>query len=370
MSSQAIVFQSPSKYIQQRGALKHIGEYVRATFPKTKRACILTSQRLRTRYLQELKQSLVDPVDCDFGGECCMTHLQLLEKQLEGTGVDHVVAFGGGKLLDMAKLLAHKLDLKCIIVPSIAATDAPCIALSVLYTDEGNFVDYEFYHKPSDMVIVDSEVIANAPVKFLVAGMGDAMSTYYEARACLRNPKATSLIAPCKYRPPMIARAIAQECLQILYTHGAQAKADCEANTMSEALDPVIEANILMSGLGAESGGLAIAHGLHNAMTLLPATHSLMHGEKVAYGTIVQLLYERDIDEAIKVVRFNKTVGLPTTLADLHIDAEDGAQLDLLVANCMEEGTTCWNEAPDLSSQVLKEAILEADRLGRTNRVE
>lgn len=133
---------------------------------------------------------------------------------------------------------------------------------------------------------------------------------------------------------------------------------------MSEAVDFVIEANILMSGLGAESGGLAIAHGLHNAMTLLPATHSLMHGEKVAFGTIVQLVYERDIDEALKVIRFNKVVGLPTTLADLHIAAED-AQLDLLVGNCMEEGTTCWNEDSSLNPTALKEAILEADMLGK-----
>lgn len=114
-----------------------------------------------------------------------------------------------------------------------------------------------------------------------------------------------------------------------------------------------------------ECGGLAVAHGLHNAFTLLPETHSLMHGQKVAFGTIVHLLLEDNKAEAIKVARFNKAVGLPTTLQDLKIDMTD-EKLHLLIDKCLEKGSTCWNIGPHLTADLLRVAITEADKLGQS----
>ena len=88
---------------------------------------------------------------------------------------------------------------------------------------------------------------------------------------------------------------------------------DCKAGAgVTDAVDKIIEANILLSGLGVEAGGLAAAHGIHNALTLLPPSHAFMHGEKVAFGTIAQLTLENDRTEAARVARFNQRVGLPT----------------------------------------------------------
>lgn len=98
---------------------------------------------------------------------------------------------------------------------------------------------HRFFPRPPDMVIADTEVIAAAPVRFLVAGMGDAMATFYEARACQNNPQACSLIAPLTYRPPRVAMAIAAACLEVLFCHGVRAKEDCEQRKLSEAVDAV-----------------------------------------------------------------------------------------------------------------------------------
>lgn len=106
-----------------------------------------------------------------------------------------------------------------------------------------------------------------------------------------------------------------------------------------------------------------MAHGLHNAFTLLPETHSLMHGQKVAFGTMVHLLVEDNKEEALRVAQFNKAVGLPTTLRDLHVDLTD-EKLQLLVGNCLEQGNTCWNVGPRLTADTLRAAITEADKLG------
>jgi glycerol dehydrogenase len=176
---------------------------------------------------------------------------------------------------------AHELDLPVVIVPSLASTDAPCTALSVVYSDGGAVAEVVYFPRSPAMVVVDTQVVAEAPPAYLIAGMGDAMATWYEARAVARNPAATTKIAPLSYRPPRIAAAIARCCAETLYEHGVQAVADCAEGKVSDALEAVVEANILHSGLGVECGGLAVAHGLHNALTRLPATHSLMHGQKV-----------------------------------------------------------------------------------------
>jgi glycerol dehydrogenase len=60
------------------------------------------------------------------------------------------------------------------------------------------------------------------------------------------------------------------------------------ASAPSPALERLV-ANTLLSGLGFESSGLAVAHAVQNGLTAAPATHADFHGEKVAYGSLVQL---------------------------------------------------------------------------------
>jgi len=178
----AIAFQSP-KYLQQPGALHHVGEYVTSTFPAARKAGIITSRRLRARYLADLSTSITDMVVIEFSGECSQNWLEKIHAQLVGQGIDYVVGFGGGKLLDLAKLVADKLKVPMVIIPSLASTDAPCIALSVVYTDGGEFEAYVPVPRSPDLVIVDSQVIAEAPVEFLVAGRYGALS----CRSCAHS---------------------------------------------------------------------------------------------------------------------------------------------------------------------------------------
>ena len=184
------------------------------------------------------------------------------------------------------------------------------------------------------MVLVYSEVILDSPVRFLASGMGDALSTYYEAQACQRNPAASSLIAPFIYRPPALATAIGRQCRDVLLEHGEAALAACTSKKMNSAFESVVEANILMSGLGAECGGLAGAHAIHNALNELPDSHKALHGEKVAFGTICQLFLEEDAEEAHKVAQLCKKVRLRWLLEHWQHQSEIPGGLLRFVAPC------------------------------------
>ena len=100
--------------------------------------------------------------------------------------IDTVVAVGGGSAVNTAKQLQYYSGKHIVIVPTVAATDAPCTGLSVIYNDDHSFDKYLFYPTNPDAVMVDTTVIANAPVIFLIAGMGDALGTYFEGRASIR----------------------------------------------------------------------------------------------------------------------------------------------------------------------------------------
>ena len=166
------------------------------------------------------------------------------------------------------------------------------------------------------MVLVDSAVIAQAPGRFLSSGMGDALSTWFEAESC-RIARANNMTG----RPgPMTAYALARLCFDTLMDYGPLALQAVEAHVVTPALEKVIEANTLLSGLGFESGGLGACHAIHNGLTVLPETHSAWHGEKVTIGVLAALfLTDQPAEMVERVYGFCESVKLPTTLADIGL---------------------------------------------------
>ena len=251
-----------------------------------------------------------------------------------------IVGIGGGKTLDTAKSVASRLNIQVVIVPTIAASDAPCSALSVFYDNDGRVAFDEFLHRNPDLVLVDTEIIAQAPSRFLAAGIGDALATYYEAQACRRSGAANCMAVP----GAAVAYAIARECREILFEHGREALADNDRQRVSHDLEQVIEANILLSGVGFESGGVAAAHAIHHGLAEMPETHHYLHGEKVALGILVGLILEQATQEFETVRDFLGQVRLPTSLSALGLHDVTDAQLQSIAARACREGEIMHNE--------------------------
>ena len=276
-----------------------------------------------------------------------------------------MIGVGGGKALDTAKATAHYAGLPVAVVSTIAATDAPCSALSVIYSPEGVFESYVLFRQNPDLVLVDTAIIAKAPVRLLVSGMGDALATWFEADACAKAfagnlPGGSSTAA---------ALSLARLCYDILMQYGYLAKLAVEQGVVTEAVEKVVEANTLLSGLGFESSGLAAAHAIHNGFTALPETHQAYHGEKVAFGTLVQMVLEnRSRQELDEVLRFCSEVGLPTCLADLGVVQASEEKIMQVAATACTAGETIHNEPFKVTSQSVYAAILATDAIGRSQK--
>ena len=357
------VFIAPQRYIQGPGVLRSVGRYL--SLMQAKRAALLMSERGGRNegvLLQEgMRAAGIDCVVSIFNGECSIEEISAQVETLSGERIDCVIAAGGGKCVDAGKAVAFRLGTPVVIVPTLASNDAPCSALSVIYSPLGVSTGVEFYPQSPALVVVDTDIIAAAPERYLVAGMGDAMATWYEARVCLLNKMAVTATGA---RPTLASAAIGETCAHTLFAQGVAAAAAVAANRVDESLENIVEANTLLSGLGFESGGLAAAHGVAQSYTGIAKVHAnYLHGEMVAMGTLAQLMMESRPDEAVRVAEFFAAIGLPVHLGQLSVDAADNSALDVIV-----EGTLGFpfigNMPQPVTAGLVRAAVLGANELG------
>ncbi|GGH28738.1 glycerol dehydrogenase [Paenibacillus segetis] len=370
-------FISPTKYVQGEDELLNLGYFVK-TFGDS--ALLIAHPDDVSRVKEKLDFTInkfnIKLVESDFHGECSREEVARLQALATEYSCSCTIGLGGGKAIDTAKCVAEGEAL--IIVPTIAATDAPTSHSAVLYTPEGAFDDYAYFKQSPSVVMIDTTVIANAPTRFLVSGMGDALSTYFEARATSRSYSNVNAGLPCGVNEGVCAEAkgtktalaLAKLCYETLLEDGVKAKLSSDRNVVTPALENIIETNILLSGLGFESGGLAAAHAIHNGLTSLEGTHHYYHGEKVAFSTIAQLVLENaDKAEIQEVITFCAAVGLPICLADIGVvHMSDEELMEVAEKACIKEESIHSMPFP-ITAEAVAAAITVADQIGREFKI-
>lgn len=328
----------PGRYIQGAGLIGRLG--VEAA-PLGKRAFCLLDRGLADRLEPIVHAAVGNELSLTsrvHGGECSEAEIDAAADGADGA--DIVIGIGGGKCLDTAKAVAHRIGAASVIVPTIAASDAPCSALAVVYREDGTVAYDMFLPRNPDLVLVDTSIIAEAPARFLAAGIGDALATFYEAES---SRKADAPNCWNTYGAG-VAFEIARLCRDVIFEHGADALADCDDDRASPALENVVEANILLSGIGFESGGVAGAHAIHHGLCELDDVHHHLHGEKVAIGVLAMLLIAGEDAEFARVRTFCEAVRLPTTLAGVGITDVTDEKLARVAERACRPGDIMDNE--------------------------
>ena len=371
----AEIFAAPARYVQGPGVAATLGdEMTRLGLggPVLILAGASAVRQLGAIWEQSLERAGFAPAIHPFGGECSRREIAAVADVARRLSARTIVGAGGGKAIDTARAVAAELDLDIVSCPTIASTDAPTSAISVVYSDSGVVEEVRLHPQNPALVLVDTDVILAAPDRYLVAGMGDALSTWFEARACARSG-ATHSRGGTTTRA---ALALAELCWTTLRADGALALAAHRAGQLDGAgtLDAeargafarIVEANTLLSGLGFESAGLAAAHGIHNGLTVAPGCHAALHGEKVAFGTLAQLcLEDAPAGEIDEVLAFCRSVGLPVTLRQIGLGDIDGAMLRRIAERAVQVGEVTHNEPFPVTAGMVEEAIRQADAAGQ-----
>jgi len=348
------VFGAPGRYIQGAGAIAELGGFLK---PLGSRVLTVGGRtglsETREARAESFSNNGIEQVEELFRGETCSSEIDRIARAAKASNCNIMLASGGGKVIDTVKAAAEILDIPAVIVPTIASNDAPCSALAVIYNEDGTFSRLAPLVRSPALVVADTEIIARSPVRQLVSGMGDALATWFEAEACSKSEACNNFGG----RMSMAALALAKLCLDALLECGREAMHSCEARKVSPALEKIVEANILLSGLGFESGGVAVAHALSESLTLIPSVHERTHGEAVAFGLLVHMLLAGCGDEMFLEIRqFCEDVGLPVTPEQLGCTDENA--LRAAAQDAASPGKPSHNLRQGITGSEIFEAIM------------
>lgn len=357
----------PGRYVQGPGAVAALGPLIKELGGSV--AAVIAGASAQGAAGASLGASL-EEAGCRahflrFSGACTAAAVAALASRVGEVKADTLIALGGGSVIDTVKgvKIAHGGPL--IIVPTIASTDAPTSRSVVLYDEQHQITGVERMRRNPDVVLVDTDIVASAPVRFFVAGIGDALSKKFEAEQCRRVGALNFFGTP----PPPVALLMAERCYATIAEYGEAALARIAATGKpDESVERVVEATVLFSGLGFEACGLSLAHALIRGLCAHPQMGSALHGELVAFGTIAQLLAEeRPLGEVRAHVELAYRLGLPVTLAQLGASSLNADELREM-ARLSGTAPHIVNMSPKADEDRIVAALRAADELGRSVR--
>lgn len=360
----AIAMKAPARYVQGFGERKNLGRSIKKLGDKF---YLIASPGGYKRFGEEVMQNIRDAgkevVFGEFHGEATKDEVFAHMDSLKEQGCDAVIGMGGGKVMDTAKAVAENLGgIPCITMPTVASNDAPCSGVAVLYNEQGVVIKAVMMRRNPDLVLVDTEIISKSPARQFSAGIGDALATWYEQRACEKNHIKTM----ARGTVTETVSAMCRLCNDLLLKYGKEALDGVKKGEYTEALEKVCEASILLSGVGFESGGLAAAHAINDGFAQEPQAHGAYHGEKVAFGLVAQCVLENmGEDEMNALLSFMKDVDLPMTLAQLGISEINEANLRKVAEMAVVPTQSTKNLREGITAEEVYDAILKADQIGR-----
>ena len=350
----------PASYFQGKNALlefeQHTGCYGKSfLFIGSKSALNAAKPKLEASFAQSESRICFERTS----GIPCRSEISRLKEFAAEADTEVICAVGGGGVMDIVRSIAMHLTKPMIMIPTSVASDAPCTYVSVIYSEDGTkIIGDEQFHKCPDLVFVDSSIVAEAPVRLVVSGMGDALATIYEAKSCFTN----GIPAGGKYAITSTAMVLCNACRDIVMEHGYLAYLAAKNHVVTPSLEKIIEANCFLSGIGGLNTGCAGAHGFGDFISTLPGGHAYLHGERVAVGLIIQLVLEGyPRNEIEEIIRLALSIGLPVSLRDLGF--EDLQRTAELIGQGAHEDHFIVHMNCDHSAEAIKGAALTAAAL-------
>ena len=355
------VVPGPANYFSHSGSLARLNDFF--TPEQLSRAVWIYGERAIDGARPFLPESFHAPgaKRLLFKGHCSERDVTHLVDE-SGSDASVVIGVGGGAVLDTVKAVARRLGVPFVGIPTIAATCAAWTPLSVWYNDAGQALQFEIFDDANFLVLVEPQIVLNAPAEFLLAGIGDTLAKWYEAVVLAPEPENLPLTVRLGLNGALAIR-------DVLLEHSEEALADQQRGEQTQAFRDVVDAIIagggMVGGLGERYTRVAAAHAVHNGLTVLPQTEKYLHGTKVAYGILVQSALLGQDDVLAQLVAAYRRFNLPTTLRALDVDIHNRDELDKVIAHTLRPVESIHSLPVTLTPDVLRAAFEKVESFSR-----
>lgn len=298
-----------------------------------------------------------------FAGECSFNEIDRMCAFIALHEFDGIIGLGGGKVLDTVKGAAAALDLKSVLIPTLPSNCACFTPLSIMYSDEGLHLHTIRHQRSSSLVLVEPQLLAEAPVEHLVSGIGDTLAKWYENRVSFQQ-----LPDEEKTVPVELGQSIAKKCAENIASYGGLAHLAAKQKKANDAFSKILDTIFYLAGLvggtSAKYGQSAGAHAFFYAHTDLQIEKGIvnqsLHGAVVAYGILVQLSLQQAFDDIAELVPLYQQLSLPSSIKELNIQ-EDADELEKLVNGVLKPGSYIYKINKNLSKSAFIAAIQELE---------
>ncbi|MBO5274481.1 MAG: iron-containing alcohol dehydrogenase [Clostridia bacterium] len=260
-----------------------------------------------------------------YGGHCSPD----TARKMETGGYDVIVRVGGGRIMDMSKLIGYFSHLPVVNIPTSCATCAAVSSLSVLYNDDGQTIGTLCYDKSVDSVIVDTALIAAAPHRLTAAGVLDAMAKHIEIEHYFLSDQSETQKDPGLLAARVLAGDNYLRLIEACQNNGNLA---ADANILYRC----IPLTGVISGLSRGRNQSNLGHGLYEEVRrhFTSEGANALHGELVAIGLFLQLAYDQASHKISALRDFMRSLGMPVTLDEMGISGTPEQQDKLFHAMC------------------------------------
>ncbi|AJA49427.1 glycerol dehydrogenase [Clostridium pasteurianum DSM 525 = ATCC 6013] len=359
-----IKIKAPEVYINEENILQHAGEYIAKLGNYTLVIGGKTALKIAgPGVFESLNSEKIKYEIEEFSGYCTFANIDKYAELSNRLGVNIIIGIGGGKVLDLVKAIGEKTNLPVVTIPTIAATCAAWSALSVIYNDKGEHIDYLLLEKSPKLILADTNIISEAPARYLNAGIGDTIVKWYEAAPHLSDNSDISL---------RIGLQTAKLALNILEKYADELHVQHKESYVKSQYKDVVDSIIILAGLvGSINGGkhrAAIGHAIHNGLTYIPDTKGTLHGEKVIFGLIVQFVLEGKSEEEIaRLINLLNKLELPVTLGQLGIKDNIHDKIQIIADSVNFDSSELENLNFQVNKDLIIKAITKVDELGSSS---
>lgn len=345
----------PNRYITGEGVLFDLPEYLN----DFDQVAVITGDQSFDVFKTYYPHPFDYPV-YRYDGSSSYENAQELADKIKHTDV--LLAIGGGRVADTAKITAERMGAELIVIPTLISNCAPFTPVIVAYYPDHTICKIDYAKKGAYMTIVDTRFLLATPVDYFIAGIADTLAKYYEMEAIVRTMAEEDKTALVR-----LGFQSAKLIKELLIADAIQAVTDLEAGRLTPAFARITDAIIALAG---EVGGFAVefgrtsgAHALHDGLSYLSETHSVLHGNKVAYCIWVQLAYTNDFAVIEELRPFYEALHLPMKLKDLHVTRVDRAYFAPVLTYAVKEEETFVLIDPMITPEKVFRAIEAVEAL-------